>query len=117
MDNATVLCIKADLELRYSPKKLHQVKISLESFRRIVGRIQTFDLRRCDSDFKEGNLVALWEYNLSLGEYTGNYIICRVGFVSDPVLDKKLEQQTGIRQGYRVWSILNPSAYYNDVTN
>lgn len=63
---------------------IHELKILPEYFYLVRCRIKTFEIRKNDRDFKEGDMLALNEWNTDNG-YTGNSILVGVDYIlSDP---------------------------------
>jgi len=72
--------------------KRHELKILPEYFVPVAEERKTFEIRKNDRDFKEGDIVVLKEWN---GIYTGREIEAVITFITD------YEQ----KEGYVVFSI------------
>lgn len=59
----------------------HELKIAPCYFHKIATRIKTFELRKNDRCYKDGDSLVLREYNGVLEKYTGNIITCDVPYV------------------------------------
>ena len=80
-------------------RKHHDLKCFPAHFQPVVDGTKTFEIRRNDRDFKEGDTFTLHEYEYDHGDqYTGRKISGYVGHISTFAQD----------DNYVVWSILRP---------
>lgn len=83
--------------------KTHRLKTWPVVFESIVDRSKTFEFRKNDRDFKQGDLVVLEEWEPDNQKYTGRTETFTVGHVA--------QRAWGIPDGYCVFSLLpNPQA-------
>lgn len=62
--------------------KIHQLKTLPEYFQLVRDGIKTFEVRKNDRDFKQGDILILQEYDPSLDNpFTGNCITIQTGFI------------------------------------
>ena len=61
--------------------KIHELKTWPPEFQAIYSGRKTFEVRRNDRDFKEGDEVLLREYILTNGSYTERRIRKKIGFI------------------------------------
>lgn len=76
--------------------KVHELKISKEYMDAIIRNRKTFEVRRNDRGFIEGDVLALNEID-GTGEYTGRWILVVVTYV--------LDDPSYCKEGYVILSI------------
>lgn len=59
----------------------HVLKCWPELFAAVADGSKTFDLRKDDRGFREGDTVLLREYDPKMDQYSGRYVTARVGYV------------------------------------
>jgi len=64
-------------------KKVHALKTHPEFFQAIIQRKKTFEIRKNDTDFKEGEIVMLEEYDPIEKEYTTDAILFVISYILD----------------------------------
>ena len=76
---------------------IHELKILPKYFADVISGRKTFEIRKFDRPFHEGDLLALNEYNAESKCYTGNSCLVYIDYILD---DKEYS-----KQGYIVMSI------------
>lgn len=76
---------------------IHFLKIMPLYFKAVLDKSKTFEIRKNDRRFKEGEYVLLKEYDVVSESFTGREIMKRIGFVTD------YEQ----KENYVVFSLLD----------
>lgn len=74
---------------------IHEKKILLEYFWRVMCRDKAFELRKNDCNYQEGDYLLLKEWDH--GEFTGDEIMTRITYV--------LQNLEGLEKGYCVLSL------------
>lgn len=87
----------------------HELKTWPMYFKEVVRGTKTFEVRRNDRNFKEGDIVALKEFDPDLREYTGREVLKMVGFV--------LVNEEFVKAGTCVFSLIEPDVYPEGVKN
>ncbi len=77
---------------------IHMLKINQKYFDDIVAGRKTFEVRRDDRGYDNGDTLVLQEYDCEAEDYTGNTAQVRVMYMLDDDLD-------GIEDGYCVMGI------------
>lgn len=62
-------------------EKLHKLKCWPEYFVEVLIGRKTFEIRKNDRDFKQGDILFLQEWNPLIGAYTGRSITKLAGFI------------------------------------
>lgn len=62
---------------------IHELKILPEYFKAVVSGEKTFEVRKKDRPFSEGDLLALNEYDVGNTYYTGNSCLVYVDYILD----------------------------------
>jgi len=75
----------------------HILKCHPLYFKDICRGLKTFEIRKNDRDFKEGDLLTLREYDPTINYFSGNVLKCRILYV--------LHDFEAIKKGYVVLSI------------
>lgn len=78
--------------------RIHEIKTHPEPFGAILDGDKTFEHRKNDRDYREGDLITLQEYDPAYAEYTGRKIQARIGYVL---------KSYGVKPGYVCFSLLN----------
>lgn len=60
---------------------IHQIKIAPCYFREVAEGIKTFEIRKNDRNYQQGDKLILQEYNGVLKKYTGREIVCDVPYI------------------------------------
>ena len=82
---------------------IHGLKIWPEYFTEIVAGTKTFEIRKADRPFTEGDYLALNEWNPETEEYTGASVLVKVTYLwKDPKY---------VREGYVIMSIAPCSVF------
>lgn len=63
--------------------RVHDLKTWPEYFRCLADGSKTFEIRRNDRGFREGDTLLLREYDAATGRYTGRELTFAVGFVAE----------------------------------
>lgn len=61
---------------------IHELKILPEYFTEVLSRKKTFEIRKNDRGFQEGDTVILKEHTKKKG-FSGNYVKAKITYVSD----------------------------------
>lgn len=77
-------------------KKTHHLKCVQPYFDKVKSGAKTFEFRKNDRDFEQGDIVVLQEYDPSTQTYSGQKITGHIGYV--------LKDFPGIEPGYCVFS-------------
>lgn len=77
----------------------HRVKCWPEYFLDIGDGTMTFNLRKNDRDYQVGDTIVFEEFRHRVGEYTGETITCRVGYI--------LKNFDGLMPGYVILGLTN----------
>ena len=77
-------------ETKARGQKVHQIKLGKEFYEDVVSNKKTFELRKNDRDYREGDLLELMEY--ADGKETGRTVVKLVTYI--------LEDYTGLADGY-----------------
>jgi hypothetical protein len=77
----------------------HTVKSWPEYFEAIADGTMTFNLRKDDRGYEVGDLIEFEEYRPSVGEYTGETVTCRIGYI--------LKDFDGLMPGYVILGLTN----------
>ena len=64
-------------------KKTHELKILPQYYKEVANGTKTFEIRKNDRNFQQGDTVILKEYDKSTNEYTGNELSFSIGFVTE----------------------------------
>lgn len=80
--------------------KNHVLKIERKYFKEVENHNKTFEIRKNDRDFKEGDTVDLYEIDEN-GELTDEVLTASIGYVCDYAQQK----------GYVVFSLISKTAY------
>lgn len=78
--------------------KVHELKLYKPYFGKVFTGQKTFEVRKDDRDFKEGDILILHEYNNAVNNYTGNFLKARITY-------KLMGGQFGIEEGHCILSI------------
>lgn len=62
-------------------RKLHLLKTWPDYFDPVLRGRKTFDIRKNDREFQEGDLLTLMEYDPSKNEYSGKFVTYRAGYI------------------------------------
>lgn len=76
--------------------KTHRLKTTQPYFEGCWQQSKTFDVRKNDRDFQEGDTVYLQEYNAETHAYSGKQLRCTILYV--------LREYPAIEKGYVVFS-------------
>ena len=76
---------------------IHALKITPEYFADIISGRKSFEVRKFDRPFHEGDLLALNEYDAKRGGYTGNSCLVYIDYI--------LNDEKYCRAGYVIMSI------------
>lgn len=80
----------------------HELKTWPIFFEAILNRKKTFELRKNDRDFKDGDTLLLREWDPSTGENTGRWAVCDVTYI----IDSDVAFGVGsLKEGYCVMAI------------
>lgn len=82
--------------------KVHELKTLRPYFQAIVDFRKTFELRRNDRDFQEGDYLHLREWDTNEGGYTGRTVARRVVYV---LKNSATAPFTGLQEGHVVMAI------------
>jgi hypothetical protein len=72
---------KAAYEALDDLPQLHELKTWPQYFERILDGSKTFEVRKDDRGYREGDLLTLREYDPDTGMYSGRAISARIGYV------------------------------------
>jgi len=61
--------------------KIHYLKIWPEYFECVKKGLKTFELRKSDRDFNEGDILCLSEWDDKLEQYTGKILFCKITYI------------------------------------
>lgn len=61
--------------------KTHSLKTWPEYFDAIICGLKTWEIRKNDRGFQVGDILHLMRYDPTVGEYTGQYVDCRVKYL------------------------------------
>jgi len=75
----------------------HNVKILPDYFNEIIQSRKTFEIRKNDRQYIQGDYLFMNEYNTERKEYTGRSATCKVTYI--------LRDFEGIKEGYVAMSI------------
>lgn len=62
---------------------IHELKIDHEFFVPILNNIKTFEIRKNDRDYKEGDIIILKELNENKTSFTGRYVKAIITYISE----------------------------------
>ncbi len=60
---------------------IHELKIWPEYYERVIRGSKTFEVRKNDRDYQEGDYAALQEWCPEKKDYTGRWVTFKIGFV------------------------------------
>lgn len=78
----------------------HALKTWPEYFKEVQSGKKTFEVRKNDREFKEGDRVLLQEYDIVNEKYTGKELEFRIGYILNGV-----GSEFGIKKGYCVFTL------------
>lgn len=61
--------------------KVHELKIYHKYMIKIINRLKTFEIRKNDRDYKEGDILQLKEIEDDIDEYTGYEIFVKIEYI------------------------------------
>ena len=76
-------------------QNIHQIRLANSYFDDVANKIKTFELRKNDRGYKEGDILEMMEF--TDGKYTGRSVKALVTYI--------LEDYTGIEEGYCIMAI------------
>lgn len=79
---------------------VHNVKLWTEYFHDALTGQKSFEVRRNDRDYREGDLLILWEYNRASKTVTGGRFVAKVGHV--------VRNFPGLKKGWCVFGLVRP---------
>ncbi len=92
----------SDIKTLHDPKErydtIHELKTWRGYYSQVLYDFKTFEVRKNDRDFKEGDWLKLREWDNQLGEYTGQFLYRRIGYILHG-------GQFGIEKGYVVMQL------------
>jgi len=86
--------------------KIHTLKTWPEPFRAVVDGRKTWEFRKNDRDFREGDIVRLGEWDPTTEEYTCRSSSHQVGYI--------LTSGFGLPEGYCIFSLEKIKAYWEE---
>ena len=93
----------SDIKTLYDPKdmqdKIHELKTWRGYYAQVLYGFKTFEVRKNDRDFKEGDWLKLREWDNQLEVYTGKFLHRRIGYILHG-------GQFGIEKGYVVMQLV-----------
>jgi len=85
-----------DAHLSSQPeRKIHEVKLATLFWDDVVSGVKSFELRKNDRGYKQGDGLKMQEY--AGGNYTGRYILADIVYM--------LEEYTGLQEGYCILGV------------
>ncbi len=81
---------------------IHELKTWPEYFEPVFTGKKTFEVRKNDRNFKEGDSLFLREWNPTTEQYTGRGFMCKVGYVFIEV-----GGVCGLDEDYCILSLIN----------
>ena len=91
--------------------KVHKLKTWPKYFKGIKSGEKTFEIRKNDRDFKEGDILILEEYDPKHKAYTGQRAQMKVEYILFP----SEEVEIGIKDGFCIMAIVDNSAIISNV--
>ncbi len=82
---------------------IHELKIWPEHFEKVVTGKKTFEVRRADRPFAEGDFLALNEWNPTTEGYTGASVLMKITYL--------LKDPKYVREGFVIMSIAPCSVF------
>lgn len=69
------------MDLNHEFETIHELKAALSVFDDLLSGAKTFEFRRNDHGFTQGNYLLLQEYRTTRNEYTGRSVLVRVTYI------------------------------------
>lgn len=116
LSKAAIYTLRLEINERYAPNRVHHLKTWNTFFVAVWDKSKLFEIRKNDRAYKKGDVAVLWDYCPQTDEYSGNYVVCRIGYVLDytvmgvshPSSDSDIYRMIGLQPGYCIWSIIDP---------